>query len=103
MVWVVRCLLKRHELGPTWVARECGVGRQSLRDYLNGLCLHGRHTVAQVALLLGFFPDELEKLTRRWMRKYRRRQRREHTDDPRWTLRYPWELSVLLEYLQFLL
>lgn len=49
---MVKCLLKRYGLGPTWVARDCRVGQQSLSDYLNGLHLNGWHTAAQVALLL---------------------------------------------------
>lgn len=103
MVWVVNGLLERHQLSPTRLARECGVGPQSVRDYLKGLHLYGRHTVARMALWLGYFPDEVEKLTRRWMRKYRHREKRRHADDPTWRLRYPWELSVLLHWLGLLL
>lgn len=102
IVWVAGRLIHRYHLSVAWVAREARIGPQSLRDYLRGDHPNGWHTESQVALVLGRFPDELERLTRRRMRKFRRREQRRHAAEPRWTLHYPWELAVLLEFLELI-
>lgn len=92
IAWVLRWLVfQRHRLTVAWLARECGVGDQSLRDYLNLEHPEGWHTESRVALMLGFLPEELERLTRRWMRKYRHREQRQHAGERGWQLRFPWE------------
>jgi hypothetical protein len=92
IAWVLRGLVcQRHRLNVAWLAREAPVGDQSLRDYLELKHPEGWHTESRVALVLGYFPDELERLTRRWMRKFRHREQRQHAGEKDWRLRYPWE------------
>lgn len=92
MVWVCRFLIyERHDLNVAWLAREAPVGDQSLRDYLNYKHPEGWHTESLVVLVLGYLPDQLERLTRRWMRKYRHRESRLHGGEVDWCLHYPWE------------
>lgn len=98
IAWVLRWLVcQRHGLNVAWLAREAPVGDQSLRDYLDFKHPEGWHTESRVALVLGYFPDELERLTRRWMRKYRHREQGRHAGEKDWRLRYPWEQSPPVE------
>lgn len=98
IAWVLRWLVcQRHGLNVAWLAREAPVGDQSLRDYLDFKHPEGWHTESRVALVLGYFPDELERLTRRWMRKYRHREQGRHAGEKGWRLRYPWEQSPPVE------
>jgi hypothetical protein len=68
-------------------------GERSLTIYLDKRELVTLMTLgsAPEALVLGYFPDELERLTRRWMRKFRHREQRQHAGEKDWRLRYPWE------------
>jgi hypothetical protein len=92
MAWVLAFLIRvRYDVPVAWVAAMAGVGDQSLRDCLSFLRPDGWHTLSRTALLLGFYPDELERLTRRWMRKYRHREQRLHGMERGWRLLYPWE------------
>lgn len=98
IAWVLRWLVcQRHGLNVAWLAREAPVGDQSLRDYLDFKHPEGWHTESRVALVLGYFPDELERLTRRWMRKYRHREQRRHAGEKDWRLRFPWEQGPPVE------
>lgn len=92
VVWVLRWLIfKRHDVTVAWVAREAGAKDQSVRDYLAYAHPHGWYIQSLVCPVLGYFPDEVERLARRWMRKFRRREKQDHAAERDWQLCYPWE------------
>jgi hypothetical protein len=93
VAWVLAFLiLRRFGLLPAGAAQMANVGVQTVREYLRLDHPDAWCTAGLLAVALGFFPDELERLTRRWMRKFRHRESRLHAAEPGWCLRYPWEL-----------
>ena len=73
------------------IASRAGVGEETLREYLLFKHLEAWTTNNLTALALGLYPDHLEELTRRWMRKFRRRERQTRVNEPGWKFAYPWE------------
>ncbi|MDZ4405853.1 hypothetical protein [Prosthecobacter sp.] len=98
IAWLIRHIVfVRLDLNVAELAREAGLSDQSVRDYLDLKHPEGWHTESHLTQALGYVPDELERLTWRWMRLYRRRERRKHAGEDRWTLLYPWEPRRLAE------
>jgi len=92
MAWILGWLIcKRYELSLAVVAADAHVGEQTLREYLRLLHPDAWTTGSLVALEVGYLPDELEALTRRWMRKFRCRMKRLHLGERDYVLHYPWE------------
>lgn len=89
--WLRFLIVQRYGLSIEKVAARAGVGEATLRDYLKLRHPEAWGTCARAAEVLGYFPDEWERLVRRWMRRFRSRERRAHAGEPAWTLLYPWE------------
>lgn len=91
-VWVVGQLIrKRYEKSVAEIASRAGVGEETLREYLLFKHPEAWTTNNLTALALGLYPDHLEELTRRWMRKFRRREKETRAKEPDWKFAYPWE------------
>ena len=90
--WVVGCLIhKRYEKSVAEMAARAGVGEETLREYLHLEHPEAWMTSSLTGLALGLYPDHLEELTRRWMRKFRRREKQTRAKEPDWKFAYPWE------------
>ena len=91
-VWVVGQLIRvRYDKSVAEMASRAGVGEETLREYLHFKHLEAWTTNNLTALALGLYPDHLEELTRRWMRKFRRREKETRVNEPDWKFAYPWE------------
>lgn len=92
IAWVLaQIVTRRYKLPVAALAAAAGVGEQTLREYLQikhpDACTTGDRT----ALALGYFPDKVARLTRRWMRKYRHRCWRPRSAERDGERLYPWE------------
>ena len=86
------CLIhKRYEKSVAEMAARAGVGEETLREYLHLEHPEAWMTSSLTGLVLGLYPDDLEELTRRWMRKFRRREKKVHLGEADWKFTYPWE------------
>ena len=92
IAWVLAQIVTvRYELSVAALAAEAGVGEQTLREYLQLKHPDACTTADSTALAVGYFPDKLARLTRRWMRKYRHRCWRPKGGGGDGGKHYPWE------------
>ena len=92
IAWVLaQIVTRRYKLSVAALAAAAGVGEQTLREYLQLKHPDACTTADSTALAVGYFPDKLARLTRRWMRKYRHRCWRPGADATGGKRRYPWE------------
>lgn len=89
--WVLGLLLRRYGLGAAEAAARAHVGPQTAREYLRLEHPGAWFTAAALAQALGRHGDDLERLARRWIGKYIRREMAAHRGEPGWTLALPWE------------
>ena len=73
------------------LAKACGIGPSTLRDYERQERLHTLSTPYKIGLRLGYLPEQVAELTRRWLRKYIRRQRVVCGKGADWWPPFPWE------------
>ena len=73
------------------LAREARLKNSTLRDYESHKALNSASTPFLLCHALGYPPERLVVLTRRWLRLYIRAQQREHQKPRGWMPKMPWE------------
>jgi hypothetical protein len=86
---VGQLIRKRYEKSVVEIASRAGVGEETLREYLLFKHPEAWTTNNLTALALGLYPDDLKELTRRWMRKFRRREKAARVKEAGWKFAYP--------------
>lgn len=89
--WVLTQLRTRQRLSVPELARRANIPLSTLREYERFQHLKIASTPHDYAQALGYSPEEIARLSCRWLRRYVVRQQRLHGQNRRWRPRFPWE------------
>ena len=92
LAWVIRQLRLRHGSDVLLLDGLPTIDTQTLLSFEEGLDLPCFWTIrSHLCHALHRHPDEVEALTRRWMRKLYHRQEAQHRGEVLWKLSFPWD------------
>ncbi|HBJ87907.1 MAG TPA: hypothetical protein DDZ88_29420 [Verrucomicrobiales bacterium] len=92
LAWVLRQLRLRHGWSVPQLAGRAGLSEQTVRDFEQACykqCFWS--TIAQLCHALRRHPDTVVALTRRWLRKYCRRELSRQRHEPHHKPSLPWQ------------
>lgn len=89
--WVFKMLRIRQGREVSQVAKRAHVGERTLRDLERQMHLNTALAPYAYAYALGYYPDQIARLTRRWLQKYLHRVRPRRTINGLWDPRFPWQ------------
>lgn len=89
--WVLTQIRLRQKRDLKALAAKTTVGYNTLWELEHHRHLNTALAPYAYAHALGYRPDQISRLTRRWLRKYLCRERRLHGKDRTWMPKMPWK------------